>query len=193
MFSFSGLLVYAVVTAYTPGPNTILSLRHAAERGLSGSFPFHFGVLGGMSLIMLGCAACGGLLAAAAPGWEPVLRAVGAGYMAWLAWTLIRSPVSGSDRTSGRATFLSGALLQFVNPKIYIYGVTALSAYVLPHFRHPAALAGFALFLALVGFSGTVCWAVCGSTLRRVLDRHARRVNVVTALLLLGCAASLYV
>ena len=41
------------------------------------------------------------------------------------------------------ATVLSGILLQFINPKLYIYAITAMSLYILPVYQSPGALSVF--------------------------------------------------
>lgn len=44
-----------------------------------------------------------------------------------------------------------------------------MSTFILPHFDSTAALVGFALFLAFVGFTGTVAWSAFGSKFQKIL------------------------
>jgi len=44
-----------------------------------------------------------------------------------LAWQTFRASGSHGERKEGRPSFGAGAFLQLVNPKIYIYGFTAMS------------------------------------------------------------------
>ncbi|NLF34621.1 MAG: lysine transporter LysE, partial [Clostridiales bacterium] len=96
-----------------------------------------------------------------------------------------------TDRT-GEASFLSGVLLQLVNPKNLIFGLTAMTSYILPYYQAPAALLGFALLLATASASATVCWSLFGTALYRLFANHGRAINTVMALLLVYCAVSLF-
>ena len=90
-------------------------------------------------------------------------------------------------------TALSGLLLQFINPKIYLYCIMSMEAYILPYYGgQPVILFLFALLLAFIGFAFTLAWAAFGSVFRLLFSRHARVVNTIMALLLVYCAVSLF-
>ena len=82
--------------------------------------------------------------------------------------------------------------LQFMNPKIYIYAITAMSLYILPVYSSPLVLFGFVLVLTVIGASGSYVWALFGAAFCRFFARHAKAVNLVMALLLVYCAVSLF-
>ena len=192
MFSWFSFLTYAVVTAVTPGPNNIMSMSNGNRKGFRGALPFNLGILVGFSVVMILCTAFCSLLSA----WIPKLRfpmlIVGACYMLYLAWETFRSSEVIEENHS-RDGFLSGLLLQFVNPKIYIYCIMSMEAYILPFYsgQVPALLA-FALLLAFIGFLFTLLWSAFGSIFRWLFSRHAKAVNTVMALLLVYCAISLF-
>ena len=97
------------------------------------------------------------------------------------------------EAENGKASsFLAGMILQFMNPKIYIYAITAMSLYILPAFHSAGALIGFTLVLTVIGASGSFVWAVCGSAFCGFFARHTRAVNLIMALLLVYCAVSLF-
>ena len=112
--------------------------------------------------------------------------------MLHLAWGTFRS--SGViDEDHSRSGFYAGMLLQFINPKIYIYGIMSMQAYILPFYAgEPLTLALFALLLAFIGFAFTLCWSAFGSAFRLLFSRHTKTVNTIMALLLVYCAASLF-
>ena len=117
----------------------------------------------------------------------------GALYMLWLAWKTFKSSGEIGEDHSGDG-FAAGLLLQFVNVKIYIYGIVSMEAYILPfHQENAGVLAAFALFLAFTGFFFTLCWSAFGSAFRWLFFRHAKAVNTIMALLLVYCAASLFI
>jgi threonine/homoserine/homoserine lactone efflux protein len=112
--------------------------------------------------------------------------------MLYLAWKIWKSDPDIQMEDKKSSSFLSGCLLQFVNPKIIIYGITAMSSYILPVFQAPLALLGFILVLSLTGFSGTVCWALFGSVFAKAFKAHRKLLNGIMAILLIYCAVSLF-
>ena len=191
MFPWFSFLTYAVVTAVTPGPNNIMSMSNGGRKGFRGALPFNFGIGVGFSIVMLLCTAFCSALSALIPKIKLPMLVAGAAYMLYLAWETFRS--SGVEENHSREGFLSGLLLQFINPKIYIYCIMSMEAYILPYYHGQALpLAGFALLLTLIGFVFTLCWSAFGSVFKWLFSAHARVVNTVMALLLVYCAVSLF-
>ena len=191
MFPWLSFLTYAVITAVTPGPNNIMSMSNGSRKGFRGAMPFTFGIWVGFTAVMLLCTAFCGALSALIPKIKLSMLVLGALYMLYLAWETFRS--SGVEEDHSRDGFLAGLLLQFVNPKIYIYCIMSMEAYILPFYStRPLILFAFALLLAFIGFVFTLAWSAFGSVFQTLFSRHARVVNTVLALLLVYCAASLF-
>ena len=109
-----------------------------------------------------------------------------------LAWKTLKSS-SVIEESHSRSSFLSGAFLQFVNPKIYIYRIVSMEAYILPHYQGEwMTLFFFALLLAFIGFVFTLCWALFGSVFQMLFSRYAKITNVIMAGFLVYCAVSLF-
>lgn len=191
---FLAFLSYTVLTAFTPGPNNLLALTHANRDGFKRTLPFLLGVLAGFTIVMGACAACSSLLFAWIPAIKPYMQVVGAAYILFLAWTVLRDrPHEGKSGAVAGNSFLSGMMLQFVNVKIILYGVTAMSSYVLPYHQNAVDILQYTLLLTLIGLSGTTCWALFGAVFERVLQRYRKPINVMMALLLVYCAVSLFI
>lgn len=192
MFSWIHFLTYAVITAATPGPNNIMSMSNAGRYGFKQSLPFNLGIWGGFSIVMLLCTLFCSMLSALILKVKLPMLIIGATYMLYLAWKTIRSS-SEIEENHSRTGFLSGLMLQFVNPKIYIYGIISMEVYILPYYSgEHLILFGFALLLAFVGFVFTLCWSLFGSLFRLLFSKYARVTNGVMALLLVYCAVSLF-
>lgn len=192
MFPWASFLTYAVVTAVTPGPNNLLSMANGSRKGFRGALPFNFGILAGFAIVMILCTLFCGLLSAMIPKIKVPMLLVGAAYMLWLAWQTFRSQGELAEgHTQGG--FAVGLVLQFFNPKIYLYCILSMEAYILPLYHsQPLILLGFALLLAFIGFLFTLCWSAFGSLFRWLFSRHAKVVNTIMALLLVYCALSLF-
>jgi Putative threonine efflux protein len=112
--------------------------------------------------------------------------------MLYLAWKTFKS-TSNIEENYSRSSFLSGLALQFVNPKIYIYCVVSMEAYILPYYSsNHLALFGFALLLAFIGFIFTNLWAAFGSIFKLLFSKYSKITNIIMALLLVYCAVSLF-
>jgi cysteine/O-acetylserine efflux protein len=198
MPNFAVFLSYVLVTSFTPGPNNIMSMSNASRYGFRKSIRFNYGVFLGFFGIALLCSVFSVALYSFIPAIKSTMTGVGAAYILWLAWKTYRSNPSGKAAGEGESqelpgTFLSGVMLQFVNPKVILYGITIFSTFIVPYYQSVSVLAGFALLLALVGFVSTCTWSLFGSVFQRFLVKNDRLFNGVMALLLIYCAVSLFV
>ena len=199
--SGSGVLVmnwaafcsYVLLTAITPGPNTIMSMSNAAKYGFKKAFPFNVGVLLGCLVVMGLCAAFSSLLYEFIPAVKPYMLVLGAAYILWLAWGIWRDKphAQKKNRFTRTNTIAAGAALQFVNVKVILYGITSLSSFVLPHYDSVAVLALFCVILSVTGFLCTLLWALFGAVFERFFKNYAKIVNAVMALLLVYCAVTM--
>ena len=184
-------LSFVTVTTFTPGPNNIMAMSNASRYGLKRSMRFTVGVCIGFFLIVGISIAFTIVLYHAIPRIKPVMTVIGAAYILWLAYkTATSSP--HDERTVGQSTVPSGMLLQFLNPKAILYGITVASTFIVPYYHSVPVLIGFAVFLALVSLVSTSCWALFGSVFQRFMAENHRAVNYVMGALLVYCAVSLF-
>ena len=187
MFPTADFLLYCLVSFATPGPNTLMALEQGRRKGFRRGIWLNLGMLCGLSAVMLLCLAFSKVLYDALPLFQPLMRLVGAAYMLYQAWKCLnRKDTEGRD--PGKGYFLTGLLMQFINPKVILLGISIISNYLLPHFASPPALAAMALSLAFQAFAYGLVWLACGAALSRFLSRHQRPANAVMALLLVYCA-----
>lgn len=194
MFNWANFIAYALATTSTPGPNTISAMSNSSRHGFKAGLTFNLGIWAGFSIVMLICTGFCKLLAEIIPFIQPVLLVVGAAYMLYLAWNTYRTGknIDAKDKSVG-GRFSGGFVLQFVNPKIYIYGIVSMESYILPYFSEkPLMLVFFALLLAFIGFCMTLMWALFGSVFKMLFSKYSRITNTVMALLLVYCAAALF-
>lgn len=187
----TAFLAFTCITAFTPGPNNILALSNSSRLGLRASLPGVAGIGCGMACVMAVCGLLSSSASAASTGYIAVMRYVGCAYIVWLAWKVATAAPPADGEASGNCGFVGGFILQFVNIKIVIYGLTAFSGFILPYYDAPAAILAFALLLALIANAGTLTWALAGGVLKRVLRRHGRIANIVMGVTLLASAVGL--
>lgn len=192
MFHWLNFLTYAVITTATPGPNNIMSMSNAGRVGLKKSYPFNLGIWVGFMAVMIICTVLSSVLNAVMPIIKTPMLIAGATYMLYLAFKTLKRTGEISEKQVKNG-FLSGLFLQFINPKIYIYGMVSMESYILPYFHNsPIKLLGFAILLATIGCFFNLCWATFGSVFRILFSHHARMTNTVMALLLVYCAVALF-
>lgn len=192
MFHLYDFLIYCMITAYTPGANNLLSMSNAIRLGYRRSLRFNFGILAGFAAVIVLCMIFSAVLYQLLPKIKIVMQVLGAVYMLYLAWKVWKSSADLHTENGKEASFLSGMILQFANPKIYIYAITAISLYILPVYHSPWAMVGFTAILTLIGASGSFMWALLGSAFCKILAKHTKLVNLVMALLLIYCAIALF-
>ncbi|MED4761312.1 LysE family transporter, partial [Priestia megaterium] len=146
-------LLYIFVTSFTPGPNNIMAMLFANKYGLRKTIKFCLGVGAGFLIVMLLCSYFNVLLQNSIPKIEFFMTVLGAIYMVYLAIKIILSKDDDKNNDENRNnSFFMGMLLQFINPKGILYGITAIATFILPYHNSNFILLMYSLFLALLGF-----------------------------------------
>lgn len=175
LVEFTALLVLATAMSFTPGPNTTLSTALAANRGLPAAMRFVLSVPVGWSALLLLCAAGLGAMVLAVPALRWAIKAVGVGYLLWLAFRLSRSDrLSEADAARLSVGFWQGAALQFVNIKAWLLALTIVAGWIA---GRPDALQRLAVVLPVMAFfalSSNFVYAATGALLRHWLARGRR-------------------
>lgn len=186
--AFWEMTLTACITVWSPGPNNIFLLSSSSRYGIRRNLNFMLGIwTGSLSLMILSGIFCSAL-AAVVPGIQPVMKYVGAFYLLYLAWQTARRLPPGDNEADKVPTYPMGILLQLVNVKIIIYGLTMFSSFILPYESRPLVLFFFAFYLMVLGAIGNLIWAFAGNTLQRIYAGHYRLMNLIMALLVIWCA-----
>ena len=182
-------LPYALVTAFTPGPNNIVALYAVSQNGWKKSQKVLWGIAIGFLSVMALCALFCYELAKYLPPVAGVLQYLGAAYIVYLAIHVACSKPSDSEGKP--MSFLKGFLLEFVNVKIILFAITIYTGYLLPYHSQLGILLVHAIFMTAIGVAGTLTWAMAGGVFQKFLVRYHRPFNIAMALVLLWCAVSL--
>ncbi|SMG51504.1 cysteine/O-acetylserine transporter [Cedecea sp. NFIX57] len=189
---FSAFWTYTLITALTPGPNNILALSTSTRHGLRQSSRVLAGMSLGFLIIMLICAGIAFSLVSLDPRFTHILSWVGAIYMLWLALKIATSQPAGTEADVQPIGFWASFGLQFFNVKIILYGITALSTFVLPYTTEISDIVGMSVVLAAIGSLGNLCWALAGQVFQKVFQRFGRTLNILLALMLVYCAVRIF-
>ncbi|MBE1556755.1 LysE family transporter [Sporosarcina limicola] len=191
LFSF---LLFVFVTSFTPGPNNIMAMSFANKHGLKKTINFCLGVGIGFFVITLLCSFFNIMLTSVMPIIEFPLTIFGVGYMLYLAFKILTSKDNdGGNDAGNRNLFLIGILLQFVNPKGILFGITVVATFILPYYTSYFSYLLFSLFLGMVGFMSTFSWSLFGSIFQKLLLQYRQQFNIIMAILLVYSAFSILV
>jgi threonine/homoserine/homoserine lactone efflux protein len=183
--------VYASLAAYiaaaslltiAPGLDTALVLRTAAtedaRRAAQAGLGIAVGCFAWATLVALGL---GALLAASEIAYT-TLRWVGAAYLVYVGFKMIRSPrrdfsfATASDRKPGTA-FATGLLTNLLNPKVGVFYVSFLPQFVPPS----VAVGPYILLLGAIHAILGIIWFACLILATRPIALFLRKPYVVKA------------
>jgi threonine/homoserine/homoserine lactone efflux protein len=123
------------------------------------------------------------------PVLQSILKYAGAIYLLWLAWKLAHAAPMSSEQAalSKPMGFWGAAAFQWINPKAWVMGLSALTTYLPQGFNVADVLLLSGVFW-VIGIFCVGAWAVFGVAMRSVLQdpRSVRIFNVVMALALVA-------
>ena len=189
-YVLTNFIVYAIVNAFTPGPGNILALNTVTNYGWKKGKTLFSGIFTGYYVVQIICAVFVYGVGTFLPNVLRVMKYIGVVYILWLAIHIaISKPEISEEQRS--AFFMKGFLLQFVNVKIYMFGITALTGFITPYSKAMWTLIWFELLIATIGTIATSTWIGAGILIQNFYIKHYRIINIILALTLLECIWSM--
>jgi len=188
------LILFCIVAGGTPGPNNMMLMASGVNFGVRRTLPHLAGVCGGFALMVALVGFGLDALFRVAPWLPPAMRWAGAAYLLWLAWRIANSgAVKQGDATSRPLGALAAAGFQWINPKGWVFALSALTTYaVSPNYATAVFVVALTCLVVSVPCSGV--WVLFGAGLRRFLadPRRARPFNWTMAALLVASIAPVF-
>ena len=189
-YVLGNFFIYSVINAFTPGPGNILALNTVTNYGYKKGRPLYWGIFAGYYVVQVICAVFVFGVSTFLPDLLGIMKYIGAAYILWLAVHIALSkPITSTVEKS--ASFLKGFLLQFVNVKIYLFGITALTGYVTEYSAALWVLLLFEIIIATIGTIATLTWVGMGVLIQRAYQKYYRVINIILALTLSECVYSM--
>ncbi len=171
------LTIFALVAAFTPGPNNLMLAASGMNYGFRATVPHMMGVSLGFPVMLLSVIFGTGALITGVPLMHDVMPVLSAGFIAYFAWKIATADTDLSLQSTRRPlTIWQAALFQWVNPKGWVVAIAVASLYA------PGGIHEWkkALYMALLFFAITVactsCWTSLGTAIRSMLrDAGVRR------------------
>lgn len=188
------MLVYTAVSCFTPGPNNLMVMYLSAHFGFRGSRKFMIASSASFFVKMLICGALNIALASAIPAVMPYLRWVGAAYMLYLAVHIFmggfKKQKEEEESAKGSSTYSSGILLQLLNIKSWIFALSVFSIYVIPYSTAFLDILACSALASVAMVAATLLWALCGTTIHNIYNKHIKICSAIMALSLVWCAVT---
>ncbi|KGB93303.1 LysE family translocator [Burkholderia cepacia] len=166
------IMLFSIPLIISPGPNNLMTTANCAQFGYRRTLPSLTGISFGVFVLFMVVAL--GLFSVMNryPLLHPALKVIGSAYILYLAYKLYTSQ---SDNAESRLiehpiTFGEAALLQVVNPKIWLLGASATSTFLPLTGNVYIDATLLSLTLGLVFFPCNSLWAVGGLVMCHVLN-----------------------
>ena len=189
---------FTLVGAVTPGPNNTISTLSGATFGFRKTMPQMLGVSVGYPLMLAALGLGLGEVFKVVPWLHSAMRYVGAAFLLYLAWKLVRANAPQSAGTARPVGFFEAFFFQWLNPKAWSIALGAIAAFTTPGLSTSAFLwevSVFTIVSAIIAFPSLVFWCLFGVAISAMLkDERKRRIfNYTLAVILVLSIAVLFV
>jgi cysteine/O-acetylserine efflux protein len=187
------IISYILVSSFTPGPSNISTASMAILHGYKATLKYQFGLALGVFLLMFLSGLFSAALLSIFPALEPILRYLGAAYILYLAFGILKASYTFAEKDIKPLGVGNGFVLQILNPKLTVYAFSLFGTFLASATGNFVLIVLLALALAAVSFCATSTWSLFGTGIKSQLHHPRLRmaVNILLSLLLVYSAASL--
>ena len=127
------LIVFAIMSCATPGPNTLMLATSGVNFGFRLSIPYSTGIIIGRILLQVSVIFFLGIFFTSFPNAQTALKIIGSLYLLYLSYKIAttKSINTQNNSSSTPLTFTQAAFYQFLNPKVWTNTTTAASVFIL--------------------------------------------------------------
>ncbi|WP_105199639.1 MULTISPECIES: LysE family translocator [unclassified Pseudoalteromonas] len=173
---FFAVVLFAVSSSVTPGPNNIMVMTSGLNFGVRKSLPLMAGICVGFTLMLLLVGLGFSQLFEMFPNLHFLIKCIGVLYLLYLAYLIARSAGEvNSGAQSKPFTFMKGALFQWVNAKAWVVATGAIAAFTTVGESFFSQNLIIATTFFVVSFPCVGVWMMFGSLLKNVLNSPKSR------------------
>ena len=179
---------FAIVAAFTPGPNNVMLAASGANFGFRRTLPHIFGILVGFCSLVVAAGLGLATLFAIMPWLYDVLKVISLLFLLYLAWKIGSAGRATTKDKDRPLSFVQAASFQLVNPKAITVIVSSVTAYTSKAENVSAEVTMLLLVFATATICATCTWALFGTALAHFItsDTRLRQFNMTMALLLVA-------
>lgn len=170
------LILFAVVSSATPGPNNILVMTSGLNFGIKKSLPVLCGICIGFAFMLLLVGLGFGQVFELFPRLHTIIKVSGVLYLLYLAWLISSSSDGlGTQEQPEPLTFFNGALFQWVNAKAWVVATGSIAAFTVSGSEFTTQTLILAITFLIISFPCVGIWLYFGSWLKRYLNHEHHR------------------
>ncbi len=181
--NITSFLIYCIIVTVTPGPTNIIILSTVNNFGTKKAMEYTYGATIAFGLLLAISAMLNTVLVAIIPKILSIMQVIGSVYIVYIAYQIYKMDTSKSTAKEN-VTFMSGFLMQFVNPKVVMFTMTVIPSFVMPHYTAMSTLAIIVACITIIGFMAFITWILFGTIFKEFLQKHQKIVNIIMALFL---------
>ena len=192
---FLPLILFGIATAFTPGPNNILSSYSGFNFGFKKTIPLMLGVILGWTTMLTVMASGLIIIFQKYVFLQSIIKTLGTIFLIYLAYKIAFSSTNGSENIKKPVLFFDTFLFQFINPKGVMVAMIAVSTFidVQNYYLRDATIVIITYFFMAV-FSVS-SWCLLGKYLRKFATskNFIKKFNYIMSFLLIVCVIMFYV
>ena len=192
---FLPLVLFGIATAFTPGPNNILSSYSGFNFGFKKTIPLMLGVILGWTTMLTVMASGLIIIFQKYVFLQSIIKTLGTIFLIYLAYKIAFSSTNGSENIKKPVLFFDTFLFQFINPKGVMVAMIAVSTFidVQNYYLRDATIVIITYFFMAV-FSVS-SWCLLGKYLRKFATskNFIKKFNYIMSFLLIVCVIMFYV
>jgi threonine/homoserine/homoserine lactone efflux protein len=189
--NITSFVVYCFIITFTPGPTNIVILSTVHNFGTKKALEYTYGATIAFGLLLVISAMLNTILVTTIPKVLIVMQIIGSYYMLYLAYQVYKMDTS-KPTVNQAGTFMSGFLMQFLNPKVVLFTMTVIPGFIMPYYTAMPAVAISVIAITLIGFLAFITWVLFGTIFKEFLQKHKKTVNIMMALFLVYAAVMIW-
>ena len=189
------LILFGIATAFSPGPNNIMTSYTAFNFGFKKTIPTMLGVIIGWTILIIFLQLGSAIIFEKFKIIQTIIKVLGSFYLLFMAYKLSFAEETKKNKIKPKpVTFLNTFFFQFVNPKSIIVGLTAISMFIDSNtFLRDSIILTVVFFFMAVG--SQTAWCLMGKYMRKFAtsDKFIKNFNYTMSFLLIVCVILFYV
>ena len=179
---------FAVVAAFTPGPNNVMLAASGANYGFRRTLPHIFGILVGFCSLVVAAGLGLATLFMIMPCLYDVLKVISVLFLLYLAWKIGSAGCATTKHKDRPLSFVQAASFQLINPKSITVIISSVTAFTSTAENVGAEVTILLVVFATVTICATCTWAVFGTAIAHLLTSQTRlrQFNITMSLLLVA-------
>ena len=192
---FFPLILFGIATAFTPGPNNILSSYSGFNFGFKKTIPLMLGVILGWTTLLTVMASGLIIIFQKYIFLQSIIKILGTIFLIYLAYKIAFSSTNESENIKKPVLFFDTFLFQFINPKGVMVAMIAVSTFIdvqNNYLRDATIVIITYFFMAVFSVSS---WCLLGKYLRKFATskNFIKKFNYIMSFLLIVCVIMFYV